>query len=239
MIPWRQLGSATLAGESRPLVLWQRDTEFVIRVGPHALMSSAAHGSEEALAEAVCARLAGRAGPRVLVGGLGMGFTLAAALRGLPADARVEVAELMGAVVEWNRGPLAHLAGRPLEDPRATVHAGDVAGRIHGARSAWDAILLDVDNGPDGLTVAGNDRLYSGPGLRAAFGALREGGVLGVWSVQPDDAFTDRLVRAGFAVEEQVVRARRGKGGRHTLWLATRPGGRASAAAAARRRDRA
>lgn len=227
VIPWRQLGSASLAGESRPLVLYQRDTEFVIRVGPHALMSSAAHGSEEALAEAACERLAGRPGPRVLVGGLGMGFTLAAALRGLPADARVEVAELVPAVIEWNLGPLAHLAGRPLEDPRTTVHAGDVTERIHAGRSAWDAVLLDVDNGPDGLTVATNDRLYSDAGLRAAFAALREGGVLGVWSVQPDGAFTDRLARAGFAVEEQVVRARRDKGGRHTLWLATRPGGAA------------
>lgn len=230
MIPWRRLDGAALAGEARELVLYQRDTEFVIRVGPHALMSSAAHGSEEALAEAACARLAARPAPRVLVGGLGMGFTLAAALRGLPADARVEVAELVPAVVEWNRGPLAHLAGRPLEDPRAAVHAGDVAGRIHGARSAWDAILLDVDNGPDGLTVATNDRLYSEAGLAATFAALREGGVLGVWSVQPDDAFTGRLARAGFAVEERRVRARRGKGGRHTLWLATRPGGGANAA---------
>lgn len=236
MIPWRRLDGASLAGESRELVLWQRDTEFVIRLGPHALMSSAAHGSEEALAEAACARLAGRAAPRVLVGGLGMGFTLAAALRSLPADARVEVAELVPAVVEWNRGPLAHLAGRPLEDPRATVHAGDVADRIRAARPAWDAILLDVDNGPDGLTVATNDRLYSDAGLAAAFASLRSGGVLGVWSVQPDEAFTGRLARAGFAVEEQRVRARRGKGGRHTLWLATRPARRADAAATARRR---
>lgn len=229
MIPWRRLDGATLAGEARELVLYQRDTEFVIRVGPHALMSSAAHGSEEALAEAACARVHGRPGARVLVGGLGMGFTLAAALRGLPADARVEVAELAPAVVEWNRGPLAHLAGRPLEDPRVTVHEGDVADRIRAARAAWDAILLDVDNGPDALTVAANDRLYSGAGLGAAFAALRAGGVLGVWSVQPDDAFTGRLARAGFAVEERRARARRGKGGRHTLWLATRTGGGAGA----------
>lgn len=226
MIPWQRLDSATLAGEARELVLYRRDTEFVIRVGPHALMSSVAHGSEDALAETACARLAGRAGARVLVGGLGMGFTLAAALRALPADARVEVAELVPAVVEWNRGPLAHLAGRPLEDRRASVHEGDVADRIRAARAAWDAILLDVDNGPGGLTVATNDRLYSGAGLRAAHAALRAGGVLGVWSVQPDDAFADRLARAGFAVEERRVRARRGKGGRHTLWLATRTGAR-------------
>ena len=224
MLPWRQLGAATLAGESRPLVLYQRDTEFVIRVGPHALMSSAAHGSEEALAELACGRIAGRPAARVLVGGLGMGFTLAAALRHLGPDARVEVAELVPAVVEWNRGPLAHLAGRPLEDARVSVRVGDVADFIHGARGTFDAILLDVDNGPDGLTVATNDRLYSAAGLAAARSALRAGGLLGVWSVQPDRAFTGRLARAGFETEEQVVRARPGKGGRHTLWLATRPG---------------
>jgi spermidine synthase len=227
MIPWRRLDSATLPGEARPLVLYQRDTEFVIRVGPVALMSSAAHGSEEALAELACARIEGRAGARVLVGGLGLGFTLAAALAHLAASARVEVAELVPAVVEWNRGPLAHLAGRPLEDPRVTVWEGDVAERIRGKRSPLDAILLDVDNGPDGLTVPANDWLYSAPGLRAILSALREGGVLGVWSAAPDRAFTRRLEQAGFAVEEQVVRARKAKGGRHTLWLGTRPGARA------------
>ena len=206
------------------MVLYQRDTEFVIRVGAVALMSSAAHGSEEALAELACSRIAGRVGVRVLVGGLGMGFTLAAALRGVAADARVELAELVPAVVEWNRGPLAHLAGRPLEDVRVAVWEGDVAERIRGARGTFDAILLDVDNGPDAFTVKANDRLYSPAGLRASFAALREGGVLGVWSVAPDREFMGRLSQAGFAAEEQVVRARRGKGGRHTLWLATRPG---------------
>jgi spermidine synthase len=206
------------------MALYQRDSEFVIRLGTLALMTSAAHGSEDALAELACSRIAGRAGVRVLVGGLGMGFTLAAALRGLAADARVEVAELVPAVVEWNRGPLAHLAGRPLEDSRAAVWEGDVAERIRGARGAFDAILLDVDNGPDALTVESNHRLYSPTGLRANFAALRGGGVLGVWSVAPDREFTRRLTQAGFAAEEQVVRARRGKGGRHTLWLATRPG---------------
>jgi spermidine synthase len=206
------------------MALYQRDAEFVIRVGSVALMSSAAHGSEEALAESACERLEGRAGARVLVGGLGMGFTLAAALRCLAADAQVEVAELVPAVVEWNRGPLAHLAGRPLDDARVTVWEGDVAERIRCARGAFDAILLDVDNGPDAFTVEGNDRLYSPAGLRASFDALRRGGVLGVWSVAPDREFTRRLTQAGLAAEEQVVRARRGKGGRHTLWLATRPG---------------
>jgi spermidine synthase len=226
VIPWRQLGTSPIPGEKLPMVLYQRDVEFVIRVGAIALMSSAAHGSEEDLAEFACSRIAGRVGARVLVGGLGMGFTLAAALRSLAADARVEVVELVPAVVEWNRGPLAHLAGRPLEDARVTVWEGDVVERIRGAREAFDAIVLDVDNGPDAFTVAGNDRLYSPAGLRASLAALRDGGVLGVWSVAPDREFTRRLSQAGFASEAQLVRARRGKGGRHTLWLATRGGRR-------------
>jgi len=224
MIPWQRLDSAAVPGERLPLVLFQRGTEFVIRIGPHALMSSTTHGSEEALAELACARIARRPDARVLIGGLGMGFTLAAALRQLSGSARVEVAELIPTVVEWNRGPLAHLADRPLADPRVAVWVGDVTDRIGEGRSSLDAILLDVDNGPDGLTRAGNDRLYSISGLHAIRSALREGGILGVWSVQPDRGFTRRLARAGFEVEEQVIRARRVKGGRHTLWLATRPG---------------
>jgi spermidine synthase len=227
MIPWRQLGSTALPGEQLPMVLYQRDTEFVIRVGAVALMSSAAHGSEEALAELACARVAERDGARVLVGGLGMGFTLAAALARLGPSARVEVAELVPAVVVWNRGPLAHLAGRPLEDARVSVVEGDVADRVRGARAAFDAILLDVDNGPDAFTVEANRWLYSAAGLAALYAALRPGGVLGVWSVAPDHEFTRRLGQAGFAVEEHVVRARRGKGGRHVLWLAERRAGRA------------
>ena len=224
MIPWKQLGSATLPGEAQPMVLWQRDTEFVIRVGAVALMASTAHGSEEVLAELACACVAAREGAHVLVGGLGMGFTLAATLAHLGPTARVEVAELVPAVIEWNRGPLAHLAGRPLDDSRVTVFAGDVAARVRAGAGAFDAILLDVDNGPDAFTVAGNRWLYTPAGLAALYAALRPNGVLGVWSVAPDDAFTRRLERAGFAVEVQVVKARRVRGGRHTLWLAERRG---------------
>ena len=222
MIPWKELGRASIPGETAPLILAQRDTEYVIRIGAHALMSSRAHGSEEALAELACARIAARANARVLIGGLGMGFTLAAALGTLPGTAQVVVAELMPAVIEWNRGPLAHLANNPLEDVRVTVHEGDVAAVIANERPAFDAILLDVDNGPNGLTRASNDGLYSAAGLTAALRALRVGGVLGVWSVAPDDEFTRRLGRAGFDVEEEVVRARRTKGGRHMLWLGTK-----------------
>ena len=224
MIPWRELGRATVPGETVPLVLSQRDAEFVIRVGPHALMSSRAHETEEILAELACARIADRAAARIMVGGLGMGFTLAAALRHLQPSARVAVAELVPAVVAWNRGPLAHLAGRPLDDSRVTVHEADVTDLIREQHEAFDAILLDVDNGPDGLSLESNDRLYSRAGLRAAHGALRERGVLGVWSVAPDRGFTQRLGEAGFEVEVNVARARRTKGGRHTLWLGVRAG---------------
>jgi spermidine synthase len=223
VIPWREVGRAVVAGQDAPLVLLQHDREFVIRIGPHALMSSAAHGSEETLAEQALERLADRADARVLVGGLGMGFTLAAALRRLPEGAVVIVAELFPALVEWNRGPLAGLAGRPLDDPRASVRECDVSLVIREHAAAFDAILLDVDNGPNGLTRASNDRLYSRDGLQAALRALKPGGVLGVWSAAPDHAFSRRLAEAGFGVHETTARARGTKGGRHTLWLATRP----------------
>jgi spermidine synthase len=203
-------------------VLLQRGAEFVIRIGAVPLMGSTKHGSEEILAERACTRLLRDSGAHVLIGGLGMGFTLAAALRHVGPTSRVTVAELVPAVVEWNRGPLAHLAGRPLEDPRVTVWEGDVGDVYRGKHAAYDAILLDVDNGPNGLTRAANNGIYAPAGLRAAFDALRPGGVLGIWSVLPDPQFTRRLARAGFTVEEETVRARRTKGGRHTLWLAKR-----------------
>lgn len=222
VIPWQTLDTAVVPQEDRPLVLLQRGPEFAIRLGTQTLMSSLDHGSEELLAERVCERLAARDTVRVLIGGLGMGFTLAAALRTLGDAATVEVAELVPAVVAWNRGPLAHLAGKPLADARVTVREEDVAARIQASRATYDAILLDVDNGPEGLTCAANDALYATAGLRAAFAALRPGGILGVWSVAPDLAFTQRLQKARFVVEVAAARAKRTKGGRHTLWLATR-----------------
>jgi spermidine synthase len=187
-------------------------------------MNSRLSGSEEALAAVACARLSGRARPRVLIGGLGMGFTLRAALRALDASARVEVAELIPAVVQWAEGPMAEIFAGSLEDPRVRVEVTDVVRLIGADAARYDAILLDVDNGPEGMTRAANDRLYDARGLAAARAALRPGGVLAVWSSGPDRRFTQRLRDAGFDAEEVPTRARGARGGaRHMIWLATRP----------------
>jgi spermidine synthase len=224
MIPWVLLGEARVAIDGKRLSLYQRDSEFSIRLGGgNELMNSRSHGSEEALAELACAQVAGRAQAHVLIGGLGMGYTLAAALRRLGAAARLTVCELVPEVVAWNRGPLGELAGHPLRDPRVTVCEGDVARLIMTQSRAYDAILLDVDNGPEGLTHADNDWLYGCEGLAAASAALRPGGVLAVWSAGRDPVFTGRLLKAGFAVEEVRVRARGRRGARHIIWLAQEP----------------
>jgi spermidine synthase len=194
-------------------------------LGANELMSSRLGGSEAALAELACARIGGRPRPAILIGGLGMGFTLRAALDRLPPDGRIVVAELVPAVVAWARGPMAELFGASLDDPRVTIVEADVAHPIGGASAAWDAILLDVDNGPDGLSRAANDRLYADSGLRRAWNALRPGGILAIWSSAPDSAFTRRLRKAGFDAEEHAVRAGGGRrGARHMIWLATRRG---------------
>lgn len=224
MIPWVLLGEARVAVDGKRLSLYQRDREFSIRLGGGVeLMNSRSYGSEEVLAELACARLVGRDRPHVLIGGLGMGFTLAAALRQLGADARVTVAELVPEVVVWNRGPLSELAGHPLLDPRVTVREGDVARIIMAEPHAYDAILLDVDNGPEGLTHDENNWLYGSDGLSAVYAALRPGGVLAVWSAGRSEAFTGRLLKTGFDVDEVPVRARRSKGARHMIWLAQSP----------------
>lgn len=223
MIPWNQLDSAKVPGGGE-LRLKQRGGEFSIMLGTNELMNSRLSGSEEALARLACARLAGRPAPHLLIGGLGMGFTLRAGLAELPPGARVTVAELVPEVVAWARGPMASVFEGCLDDPRVIVHLGDVADLIRPARAAFDAILLDVDNGPEGLSRKANDALYDHAGLAAAQMALRPGGVLAVWSSAPDRAFTRRLSQAGFAVEETRVRARRGGGGaRHVVWLAVKP----------------
>lgn len=223
MIPWEFIDSAQVPGSGGELSLHRRGEEFVIRVDGYELMNSRVHESEDALAELACARVADRARPRVLIGGLGMGYTTAAALKRLGVEARVLVAELVPTVVEWNRGVLANLAGHPLEDGRVTVCEVDVARMLGEMRRAYDAILLDVDNGPEGLTRQRNDWLYTAEGLDAAFAALRPAGVLVVWSASPDQGFTLRLRRAGFDVEEARVKARGSRGGgRHTIWVAVR-----------------
>ena len=223
MVPWEFLDSAPIPRSSEELRLYRRGDEFSIRCGHCELMNSRAHGSEEALAELTCARIADRRRPRFLIGGLGMGYTTAAALERLGTDGQVVVAELVPAVVKWNRGPLADLAGRPLQNERVTVREVDVAQILKVERRTYDAILLDVDNGPEGLTRKGNDWLYSRAGLDAAFAALRPAGVLAVWSATPNRAFAERLREAGFDVDEVHVRSRScRKGARHTIWLAGR-----------------
>lgn len=206
------------------LRLFQEGEHFSIKIaGGGDLMSTRMHGSEDALARIACERIAARTHARVLIGGLGMGFTLAAALAQLRANAEVVVAELVPAVVTWNRGPLGAHAGNPLLDPRVTVREADVAKLLRGERSAYDAILLDVDNGPGGLTHENNDWLYSPQGLAASLQTLRPRGVLAVWSAHPDRAFTERLRRCGFVPEEVPVRAHGNKGARHMIWLAEKP----------------
>ena len=224
MIPWELIDSAKLPGNSGELRLYKRGKEFSIRVDGCELMNSNAHGSEDSLAELACKKIAGRLRPRVLIGGLGMGYTLAAALKRLGPDASVVVAELVNAVVNWNKGPLAALAGNPLKDKRCYIREEDVAVVIKEKRHLYDAILLDVDNGPKGLTSKDNDQLYSLEGLKAAFSALKLGGVLAVWSVSSDRSFTKRLKQAGFEVNENSAYARGSSGGgRHTIWTAVCP----------------
>jgi len=225
MVPWKLLECAPVPGGNATAELWQRGHEFSIRFGKEEVMNSRLHGSEDSLAEIACTRIAGRKHPHVLIGGLGLGFTLASALRHLGPGAKVVVAELLPAVIEWNRGVLADVAGRPLKDKRSSVREGDVGEIIRSAPDAFDAILLDVDNGPDGLLREGNYGLYTEAGLAAVFRALRSKGIFGVWSVGPCRAFTRRLRHTGFTVEEMRVRVRDGQGGRrHMLWIATRPG---------------
>ena len=220
MIRWEQLDTAPIPGGGE-LRLKRRGTELSIMTGAIELMNSRLSGSEKALASLSCAAIAERPAPRILIGGLGMGFTLRAAQALLAPDAAIAVAELVPAVIAWAKGPLAPLHGNSLADPRVTIHQADVAALIRAA--AYDAILLDVDNGPRGLSRPGNDGLYSPAGLAAAKQALRPGGVLAIWSAVQDTAFTRRLRDAGFAVEEVTARAHRpGKGARHVVWAATR-----------------
>ncbi len=220
MQPRELIGTAHVPG-GEDLRLFRRGADYMIVLDRNELMNSRMSGSEEALAEMSCDRLRDTKSPHILIGGYGMGFTLRAAQARLSADARLTVAELVPEIIEWARGPMAALTGDCLDDPRLTLEMDDVANVIADARQRFDAILLDVDNGPDGLVRAANNRLYSRDGLAAAKQALKTGGVLAIWSAAPDEAFARRLSNAGFTVDEVAVRARsNGKGPRHVIWFA-------------------
>ena len=221
MIPWVQLDTAKTPDGGQELRLKQRGSEFSIMLGTNELMNSRLSGSEQALAKLSCDRIAGHSRPKILIGGLGMGFTLRGALAELSADASVTVAELVPAVIAWARGPMAALFAGCLDNPRVNIREADVGHIIRSDVSAWDAVLLDVDNGPEGIVHKGNDALYSAAGLTAARTALKPGGVLAVWSQGPDNGFTRRLKQAGFAVEEVKTRANGKRGARHVIWIAT------------------
>jgi spermidine synthase len=222
MIPRIHIATAQVPG-GQELRLFQRGDDYMIVLDRNELMNSRMSGSEEVLATAAIARLTERRAPHLLIGGYGMGFTLRAALAALGKDALVTVAELVPEIIDWARGPMATLTAGCLDDPRLALRLDDVAAVIGRARGLYDAILLDVDNGPDGLSRNANDRLYSHSGLETARRALAPGGVLAVWSAAPDKAFTRRLRDAGFAVEEMTTPARsNGKGPKHTIWFGVR-----------------
>jgi spermidine synthase len=223
MIPRILIDTAKVPGGDGELRLMKRGDAFSIMLGQNELMSSRLSGSEEALAHLACKVIAAIEHPRVLIGGLGMGFTLRAALASLGPNARIVVAELMPAVVKWAEGPMAAIFRGSLDDPRVSVRVADVGDLIRSGSSAFDAILLDVDNGPEALTRDANDALYGLKGLRAARAALRPGGVLAVWSSGPDASFAKRLRTGGFDVAEHKIRAGARRGARHVIWVATRP----------------
>ncbi|TAK12953.1 MAG: hypothetical protein EPO35_10795 [Acidobacteria bacterium] len=219
MIPWEVLGETT-APDGTTLTLTRRGHEHVILANGKSLMSNRMHGSEEALASLALTALPDPAQPRVLVGGLGMGYTLRATLNHLPATAIVDVAELLPAVVDWNRGPLGPLADHPLKDRRVRVVPGDVAKILRDSAGVYDAILLDVDNGPAAFTTGFNGGLYDNAGVATAKAALKPGGTLAVWSAWDDRKFEQRLRYAGFTVTVEHVRARLKQGGPyHTIFV--------------------
>jgi len=223
MIPWQQIDTARVPGASVELRLMRRGAEFSMMLGQNELMNSRLSGSEEALATLTCRRIAAVKRPHLLIGGLGMGFTLRAALAVLGPEAQITVAELVPAVIAWARGPMADIFGGSLDDPRASICSADVIEVILSHPSAFDAILLDVDNGPEGLIRKANDALYDMKGLKAIRRSLRPGGVVAVWSSGPNALFSRRLGDAGFDVNEVAVRATaKRSGARHVIWFATK-----------------
>jgi spermidine synthase len=217
------LDTAPIPENGGALCLFEYGEDFVIKIqggDGGQLMNTRMHGSEDALAEIPCKRVTHRPTPRVLIGGLGMGFTLASALKHLGKNAQVVVAELVPGVIEWNRGPLGAKAGMPIDDPRSEIRCADVANVLQSEPQGFDAIMLDVDNGPEGLTQRSNSGLYSAAGLQNCHRALRPKGILAVWSASADRKFSERVAKAGFKVEEVQVYAHGNKGTRHTIWIA-------------------
>ncbi len=219
MRPWELLDSSTVVGEAHDLKLYRRGDEYSIKTGSIELMNSRMHSSEDVLAELGCKGLRHKSNVRVLIGGLGMGFTLAATLKHVANDAKIVVAELVPAVITWNQSYLAALANQPLLDNRVSIHQGDVAELIRCNNTTFDAILLDVDNGPEGLTREENGALYNIKGLEAALNALKPQGVFGVWSAFPEPRFTKRMRKSGFKTQEVPCRAFGKKGSKHMIWL--------------------
>jgi spermidine synthase len=225
MIPWLQIDTTPVPGAEVELRLMRRGDEFSMMLGQNELMNSRLSGSEQALATLACKRIEAVKRPHLLIGGLGMGFTLRAALAVLGSDARIVVAELVPAVIAWARGPMAGIFGDSLSDPRASIREADVVDLVRSHRSAFDAILLDVDNGPEALIRKANDALYDRKGLQAIHRALRPRGILAIWSSGPNPSFSKRLRDAGFDVNEVEIRATaRRSGARHMIWFAARPG---------------
>ena len=222
MIPRELIGEAEVPG-GPPLRLFRRGSDFMIVLERNELMSTRMHGSEVALGTMACDRMAGHKAPHLLIGGYGMGYTLRAVLSRLGPGAHVTLVELVPGIIDWARGPMAAVTAGCLDDPRVTLTMGDVGASMAHSNAQYDAILLDVDNGPDGLTRAANDGLYSPQGLANAKQALRPAGILAVWSAAPDTAFGRQLERGGFSVETVKVRAREtGKGATHIIWFATK-----------------
>jgi spermidine synthase len=222
---WITIDSTTIPGSDTELTLSQCNDDFAIRISgvPGDLMNSRTHHSEDALAEFSCTRLSAIENAQILVGGLGMGFTLAAVLKTVGVSAEVIVAELVPAVVEWNRGQLGQCAGRPIEDVRTRVHLGDVADLLKRGAGKFDAILLDIDNGPEPMTHSDNEWLYSQVGLKCIYEKLRPESIVVIWSARADQVFTKRLKKTGFNVQLRTVRARPGKGSRYTIFVAQKP----------------
>jgi spermidine synthase len=219
----RELLDSAWIPDGEKLELFRHDKDFMIVIGHNELMSTRKWGSEEALATMSFDRVKNSKRPHFLIGGYGMGFTLRAALKVLPKDAQVTVVELVPEIIEWARGPMAHIMQGSLEDPRVTLVMGDVAHVIAEGHGDYDAILLDVDNGPDGLVREDNNVIYSKVGLRAAKRALTPDGVLAIWSAGADPAFKRRLEKAGLAVDEVKVHARsNGKGPKHVIWFSSK-----------------